>query len=100
MKTLDLVLTHQYFDEIQAGTKRVEYRLNTPYWRRRLGYFADLGLFSAHHTPLFVRFRRGYTSTVTPDCYIQEIRGERITHPHFGPNPVEVFAIYFTHPLD
>lgn len=33
---LSLNLYREYFDAIQAGTKKVEYRQNTAYWRRRL----------------------------------------------------------------
>ena len=36
MQTLHLNLKAVYFDAIAAGEKREEYRLATPYWRRRL----------------------------------------------------------------
>ena len=34
--TLDLVLTHHWFDMIAHGDKREEYRANTEYYRKRL----------------------------------------------------------------
>lgn len=34
--TLTLPLKGEYFDQIKAGTKPEEFRLVTPYWRRRL----------------------------------------------------------------
>lgn len=36
MSILHLTLHRQWFDEIAAGTKRIEYRADTPYWRKRL----------------------------------------------------------------
>lgn len=53
MNTLDLVLTHHWFDKIASGEKRHEYREIKPYWTKRL----SAKRFSR------VRFRRGYTST-------------------------------------
>lgn len=34
--TLHLVLKHRFYDAIDQGKKKVEYRDNTPYWRRRI----------------------------------------------------------------
>jgi hypothetical protein len=84
---LYLPLKSEYFDAIEAGIKREEYRLATPYWRRRLegreyraielmkGYPAASDLSRRLSLPW-----RGYTM-------------KTITHPHFGPTPVKVFAI-------
>jgi len=36
MKTLHLTLMKRWFDEILAGTKKVEYRDIKPYWTKRL----------------------------------------------------------------
>lgn len=51
MKTiLPLTLKRQFFDEIAAGEKTVEYREQKPYWKTRLeGKTFDL-----------IRFRNGY----------------------------------------
>lgn len=35
-RALRLPVTTEYFNEIKAGTKPFEYRLDTPYWRRRI----------------------------------------------------------------
>lgn len=87
MKTLTLPLKREYFDAIQAGTKAEEYRLCTPFWRKRLeGREFDrvvltLGYPARHdHDRRLVRAWRGFTI-------------KTITHPHFGPDPVQVFAI-------
>ena len=87
MSTLVLPLKAEYFHQIKDGTKLEEYRLCTPYWRKRLeGRTFDrivltLGYPAASDTARrFVRPWRGYRETT-------------ITHPHFGPDPVQVFAI-------
>lgn len=56
---LSLVLTRKWFEMIEAGLKREEYRAYTIYWLRRLANW-DLA-FNAHNTPV-VEFRLGYAS--------------------------------------
>lgn len=87
MSTLILPVKRVYFDCIKAGSKGEEYRLVTPYWTKRLvGREYDdievtLGYPSAIDFERRIRFPwNGYRRT-------------RITHPHFGPIEVEVFAI-------
>lgn len=87
MRTLTLALKGQYFDEIKAGLKLEEFRLVTPYWRRRLeGRVFDQ-----------IELTRGYPKRGDASRRItllwQGFRMRTITHPHFGANPVEVFAI-------
>ena len=68
--TLELVLTHHWFDEIAHGGKREEYRANTEYYRKRLTELKTPLLFSHRngYQPVpykpfkKVRFHRGYTS--------------------------------------
>ena len=70
--TLDLVLTHHWFDMIAHGGKREEYRANTEYYRKRLTELKTPLLFSHRngYQPVpykpfkKVRFHRGYTSRV------------------------------------
>jgi hypothetical protein len=73
-----------YFDQIAAGTKPEEYRLRTPYWRKRIeGKTFDRIVLTKGYRPLCGQLElpwRGYTI-------------KTITHPHFGPEPVEVYAI-------
>lgn len=85
--TLTLRLKGEYFKAIKCGEKEFEYRLTTPYWTRRLKnriyeeIAIILGYLSREKTDLrIVRPYRGYTIQI-------------ITHPHFFPDPVEVFAI-------
>lgn len=84
---LTLPLNGTYFDQIKDGSKVEEFRLVTPFWSKRLegrsygrivltrGYPAR-----GDHSRRLVRSWRGFSR-------------KTITHPHFGPDPVEVFAI-------
>ena len=54
---LSLVLTGKWYDMIEHGGKREEYRAATSYWNRRL-YNWD-AKFTDHNIPV-VEFRRGY----------------------------------------
>jgi hypothetical protein len=87
MSDLVLPLKAVYFHQIAAGTKPEEFRLCTPYWRRRLeGRNFDRVVLTLGYPPARDTARRlvlpwrGYRETT-------------ITHPHFGPEPVAVFAI-------
>lgn len=87
VSNLTLVLQGEYFDEIVAGTKREEYRLCTPYWTTRLD----------GRTYETLTLTRGYPPAsdtanrlVLPWCGCTRTR---IQHPHFGPRPVDVFAV-------
>ena len=85
----DLVLPVKgiYFDQIQSGEKSDEFRLCTPFWRKRLeGKTFDRVIVTKGYPKRDDEARRlvrkwaGYRVTT-------------ITHPHFGNEPVEVFAI-------
>jgi ASC-1-like (ASCH) protein len=57
---LHLVLKHQYYDAIDKGEKTIEYRDNTPYWRKRINEKWDSNGGNK------VTFHKGYTKiTVT-----------------------------------
>jgi len=82
--TLNLVLTHQWFDQTEAGMKRIEYRAITPYWMRRI--------YEARDTLTHVQFSRGYTA--------RRIKF-KITTIDIGPCPIpgwegDYFRIHFT----
>src|SRR5690606_4086794 len=88
MSDLTLPLQREYFEQIKAGTKTVEYRLVTPYWTRRLDrrcydqLILTLGYPSKNDASRrIVLPYRGYSI-------------KTITHPHFGPDPVRVYAIH------
>lgn len=87
MSTLHLPLKGLYFRQIKSGFKEFEYRLTTAYWRKRLvgreyGWI-DLSLGYPARSELHKHIHRPYLG--------YEV--QTITHPHFGPDPVEVFAI-------
>lgn len=54
---LHLVLKHKWFDAIKTGEKRVEYRDNSEYWRKRICGTHRSGRDQAR----IVIFHRGYT---------------------------------------
>lgn len=87
MATLTLPLKGEYFDQIKNGSKLEEYRLCTPFWSKRL-----LGRSFSK-----IVLTRGYPKRTDTDRRIERPwRGcqvKTITHPHFGPEPVSVFAI-------
>lgn len=89
MSALTLPLNGVYFDAIASGMKQEEYRLQTPFWSKRIvgreydrivltrGYPKGGGI-------------EGVTRLTRKWCGYRPIT---LTHPHFGPDPVEVFAI-------
>jgi hypothetical protein len=88
---LQLALKSEYFDAIRDGTKTVEFRVDNAYWRSRL--------FQGHRVRTFdgIVLTKGYPKRGDPERTLElPWRGwtrKTITHPHFGPDPVEVFAI-------
>lgn len=89
MRSLTLPLMAIYFHQIKSGEKTEEYRLCTPYWQKRL--YSPFGSYDQIILTLGYPKRddaerrlvlpwRGYTI-------------KTITHPHFGPEPVTVYAI-------
>lgn len=90
MKTLTIPVNGVYFDQIKARTKGEEFRLVTDYWTKRLrGRIYDR-----------IVLTRGYPKADDQERrLVLPWRGYRvavITHPHFGPEPVKVFAIDVT----
>lgn len=87
MADLQLAVNGEYFDAMKRGEKTEEYRLVNPYWGRRL--------FGRDYDRLIIT--RGYPRkdddsrrlVMLYDGY--EIK--TITHKHFGPDPVKVYAI-------
>ncbi|GKS85826.1 RNA-binding protein [Acidovorax sp. SUPP1855] len=94
MTDLVLPLKKVYFHQIKNGEKTEEYRLCTPYWNKRLAdnfnQFDRIVLTLGYparddHDRRLIRPWRGYTI-------------KTITHPHFGPDPVRVYAINVERP--
>ncbi len=88
---LTLALKGEYFDQIKAGTKTEEYRLVTRYWIRRLE--------GRNYKRLILT--RGYPNRTDHDRRLvlpwRGVRETVITHPHFGADPVAVYAINVGH---
>lgn len=87
MSNITIPLKGVYFDQIKAGTKLEEYRLANDYWVKRL--------FGRNYDRLILT--RGYPRKDDEDRRINlkylGFEVKTITHPHFGPEPVQVFAI-------
>jgi hypothetical protein len=87
MKTLYIPVKGEYFHEIQGGTKTEEFRLDNENWQKKLigrdydNIVITLGYPKKDDASRRLEFPyRGYSR-------------KTITHPHFGPKPVAVFAI-------
>ena len=91
MSTLTLPLRGEYFDEIKAGRKIEEYRLCTEFWEKRI---------EKKKIDRIV-LTRGYPKRTDESRRMAlPWRGyeiKEITHPHFGPDPVRVYAINVSH---
>ncbi|WP_313030384.1 ASCH domain-containing protein [Brucella sp.] len=89
---LHLSLKREYFDAIKAGTKVEEYRLVTDYWTKRLH-----NMWGSKLSFDGIVLTKGYPKREDTERRIElpwlGFVRKTITHPHFGPNPVEVFAI-------
>lgn len=87
MTTLTLSLKREYFEAIRDGSKVEEYRLYNEYWWKRL--------IGRTYTDIVLTL--GYPSKDDQSRrLVRPWRGYRVidlTHPHFGPDPVKVFAI-------
>lgn len=95
-RTLQLALKAEYFDAIRDGTKTEEYRLDNAYWQKRL-ICCDLPLEFDE-----IVLTKGYPKRGDPERTLrlpwQGFERKTITHPHFGPEPVAVFAIKVAEP--
>jgi len=87
MPFLHLNLKAEYFDAIATGEKFEEYRLATAYWARRLEGHQFEGIVLKKGYP-----KRGDSSRTLSRPWAG-FSIKTITHPHFGPTPVQVFAI-------
>lgn len=92
MKELVLHLKKRYWDQIATGDKTEEYRLETPYWKKRL----------ENRSYDSVVLCCGYPSRDDKSRRIVRpwhgVVRKTITHPHFSTEPVRVFAIRLTRP--
>lgn len=89
MRRLTLPLNGIYFDQIAAGTKREEYRLCTPFWKKRLALRSYDEIVLTRGYPKGGGIEGQTRLTRQWNGYVMR----ELTHPHFGPDPVHVFAI-------
>ncbi|MFA5378663.1 MAG: ASCH domain-containing protein [Dehalococcoidia bacterium] len=94
MSDLHLHVKTEYFEAIKRGEKTEEYRRYNGYWRHILGgYYGAVGYVSEAFG--FVVIHNAYKPGEANRLRFPW-RGwslKTITHPHFGPEPVTVFAI-------
>lgn len=90
MADLTLHLKREYFEQITSGKKVEEYRLVTPYWQKRLEGREYERVIICMGYP-----SRGDTSRRIV-CPWRGIERKTIVHPHFGPEPVDVYAVRLT----
>ncbi|EOE5646361.1 TPA: ASCH domain-containing protein [Cronobacter sakazakii] len=94
MTNLHLAVKGEYFDQMKAGEKKEEYRLVNKYWCRRLTHDHNLKLPRKFDRLIITR---GYPKREDESRRIDIPYGgyeiKEIIHPHFGPEPVKVFAI-------
>lgn len=90
MRTLHLPLKREYFEAIRDGHKPEEFRLCTEHWRKRLE--------GRQYDRIVLTW--GYPKKGNSERRIERLwQGfsvKTITHPHFGPSPVQVYAINVT----
>jgi hypothetical protein len=80
----------EYFRQIQSGAKTEEYRLHNAYWVKRL---VGPGGIKKPFSSVIIRnaYRAGPKNRLEFPWNDWTLKG--ITHPHFGPDEVTVFAI-------
>lgn len=85
-RILVLNVKRQWFDDIRSGVKKEEYRLVKPFWDSRL---------AKDYSQICIRL--GYASADDPDRNLyfpwRGVTVRKITHPEFGPDPVDVYVI-------
>lgn len=90
MKALILPVKRVYFEQIASGEKPEEFRLANAYWAKRLE--------GKQYSRVIVTL--GYPKKTDTARRLefawQGFIRKTITHPHFGPMPVEVYAIKVT----
>lgn len=87
LRALVLHVKDEYYQDVKEGRKPFEFRLDNEYWRKRLvGQEYDVIIYMSGYP------KKGDTSkTMTFPYHGYEM--QTITHKHFGPEPVTVFAI-------
>lgn len=91
MKVLHLTLKKKWFDLIEKGVKKEEYREMKPYWTKRL--FNDLGNRFESKEYDCIRFRNGYSKDApTMDVEFKGVRRD-LGIKQWGAIPGEVYYV-------
>lgn len=94
MSVLDLVLKGEWYDMIESGEKKEEYREIKPYWVKRLikssSYGKNDNIFPKYE---YVRFRRGYTNIKM--LFKLECITKGVGNPDWGAPKGNVFVLKF-----
>ena len=94
MSDLHLHVKTEYFDQIKRGEKTEEYRLYNDYWRHRLGGdYGNMGVVIIRFNKIVIHnaYKAGEENRLTFPWRGWTLK--TITHTHFGPDSVTVFAI-------
>lgn len=87
MANLQLAVKGEYFDAMIRGEKTEEYRLCNDYWNKRI-------MFREYDRLIITKgYPKRDDSSRRIDAPYEGYEIKAITHPHFGPEPVKVFAI-------
>lgn len=102
---LVLHVKQEYFDAIKAGNKKEEYRLDSPYWEKRIVERSFILPGLKIITILCGYPRKDKNIERKMIFWWNGFSRKIITHPHFGSKPVAVLAIDLTsgpigHPVD
>ncbi|MEG5700740.1 ASCH domain-containing protein [Enterobacter hormaechei] len=87
MANLQLAVNGEYFDQMKQGEKVEEYRLVNDFWNKRI-------MFREYDRLIITRgYPKRDDQSKRIDIPYDGYEVKMITHPHFGPDPVKVFAI-------
>lgn len=87
MANLQLAVNGEYFDQMKSGEKVEEYRLVNDFWNKRI-------MFREYDRLIITRgYPKRDDASKRIDIPYDGYEVKMITHPHFGPDPVRVFAI-------
>lgn len=94
VRILTIHLKAEYWHAIYRGEKTEEYRIANDYWERRLrrAPYDEIHLCLGYP-------KRGDESKILRRKWVWHPPKKRITHPHFGCDPVMVYAIDVSQPI-
>jgi hypothetical protein len=81
----------EFFEQIRSGVKAEEYRLDNAYWRKRLMHGSEGACLLFRSVVICNAYKTGPENRL--EFPWRGWRTMRLTHPHFGAEAVDVFAI-------